>query len=146
MPGHRNFDEEPDLEPAGPFTFQLKGETFTTIEMAPAGVLNDLQGGVQFTPSGQRVYQAPNLISFMVSVLRDVERVAPEVAESRGLDLEGLEVGDDGLVQVPADDVQRFVALMNDKTRVVDVAKLGSLVIWLSQEFSGGRPTVPSTR
>lgn len=163
---HRDFGP-PEGPSAEGVTFTLSGpgwsETFTTVAEAPSGVLNDLVSGITYDDEGNRIYRAPNLIHFVIGVLREEKAVAldgegkfpddlgmtglpsdvltAEEAEGRGLDVpEGAEK----VAVVPADDVGRFFALMHDKRRIVNVERLGELVIWLAEELSS-RPTQPST-
>lgn len=121
---HRSFGAE--HSDAKPLTFDLMGQSFTGLPEAPSGILNDLIAGIQFTPDGNRIYSAPNLIAFVQGVLID------EYEDEEGNVL-------------PADDVERFTRLVHSKKVIVPIETLGDLVIWLSEEY-GARPTVPSTR
>lgn len=140
--------------------FRLHGpgweEWFTTVPQAPSGALSDLLRGIQYDEQRRAVYLAPNLIRFMVNVLREqatewvvevpegAEVVTPDEAKARGLEVpEGPEAEGAQLVVVETDDVVRFFALTNDKRRPLPVEQLGACVKGIS-EAMGNRPTPPS--
>lgn len=126
---HRDFGSSPGT-PKEPITFTLAGETFTALPEAPGAALNDLASGITLDEKGYRVYSAPNLIAFVTAVLVEEEEVE----------------GEDGTMErVPTDDVERFLALMRDKRRVVPIDTLGEVVMWLAEEY-GDRPSPPSAR
>lgn len=142
---HRDFGAPADVNKE-PVTFTLSGivasgprrgeawkEDFVCVAEAPSGVLNDLVAGISVDEQGNRVYSAPNLIRFVLGVLRESEDVT---------DPEG-----DGstLLTRPTDDVTRFQSLMHDKARIVPLDTLGELVMWLAEELSN-RPSTPSGR
>lgn len=131
-------------------------EWFTTMPEAPSGVLGDLQIGITYDEQRRPVYRAPNLIRFVINVLREqacewveevpkgAEVVTPDEAHARGLVVPEAE-GGSNLVVVAVDDVARFYALVNDKARVVPVDQLGRCVKGLSEALAN-RPTPPSGR
>lgn len=139
MATFRNFDTEFPMEErkdSGP-TFELGGEHFTCVPVAPAGSVNDLVSGIQSDGGGNEIYSIPNLVSFMTQVLREREWVSPSDAQYEG----GALVGE----WVPRDDVTRFRRLIYDKDRPIKVEVLGALVIWLAEQLTL-RPTTPSGR
>lgn len=131
-------------------------EWFTTMPEAPSGVLGDLQVGIQYDAQRRPTYRAPNLIRFVLNVLREqttewvldvaegAEVVTREEAAARGLEVsEDHDPARCNLVVVTTDDVARFYDLVNDKARVVPVDQLGRCVKGLSDALAN-RPTPPS--
>lgn len=130
-------------------------EWFTTVPEAPSGVLHDLTMGIQLDAQRRPVYSAPNLIRFVLNVLREqaaewvadvregADVVTPEQARARGLEVPDRTEAGTNLVVVPTDDVARFYALVQDKARLVPVEQLGRCVKGLSEELAN-RPTPPS--
>lgn len=130
-------------------------EWFTTLPEAPSGVLHDLSMGIQMDAQRRPVYSAPNLVRFMLNVLREqatewvvdppegAEVITPAQAAERGLEVPAPVPDGAKLVVVPTDDVARFYDLMSDKARVVPVDQLGRCVKGLSEELAN-RPTQPS--
>lgn len=130
----------PRQTPDGPpnyILFKLAGETFHALPEAPAGVLNDLIAGIDLDGAGNRVYRTPNLISFMVGVLREKEPLTPAEAAERGFE---QPPGSDGYVWVRADDVSRFERIIYGKEHIVRIEELGDLVLHIGQKLSN-RPT-----
>lgn len=153
---HREFGAPPNQE-TEPVSFLLQGEEFVCLPVAPSGTLNDFIAGIRTDDRGQRIYSAPNLISFVIGVLREEKPLAADEAEALGYVGEGYEpltaseararghlVEDDDakVVLVAADDVSRFYELVHDKHRVVPIEQLGDVVLWLSEVLMG-RPTRP---
>lgn len=122
--------------------FKLAGEAFYALPTAPAGVLNDLIAGVTLDDRGDRVYKAPNLISFMCGILRETEPLTEDEAKEREKD---FEPADDGFMWVPTDDVRRFRAVVYGKDHVVQIDELGDLSLYIAERLSN-RPTLPSAR
>lgn len=159
---HRDFSP-PDKPHQVPVSFGMHGELFTCVQVAPAGVLNDMIAGIRTDDTGSRVYSAPNLIAFVIGVLREDKAVEAEEAEALGFAGEGYEPltadealaggheppeGAEKVVVVPADDVPRFYELMHDKRRAVPIEELGEVVLWLADVLMGRpmRPPGPSRR
>lgn len=143
-----------------PVRFKLLHEEFIALPDAPAGVVNDLTAAITLDDHGGRVYSAPNLVRFVIGVLVE-ERATPieEGDEPEDVDGEIVTVAEatergvwcnpdwhvEKVLISPADDVVRFLELINSKRHVVRVETLGELVMWLAEELTG-RPTVPSGR
>jgi hypothetical protein len=117
MPRFRSFDMGRAPTEDDRVTFELTGdytarpgerwtETFTTVGMAPAGVLESLTSAITLDPlTGRRRYSTVNCMSFVRSVL------IPE-------------------------DRQRFEALCEDVDRLVGLIDLVQVVAWLSDELT----------
>lgn len=142
-----------------PITFRLLDEPFAALPEAPAGAVNDLMAGIQLDETGSRVYSAPNLIRFVVAVLRE-ETIEPWTEDTDVDDDDVLTQADavaagfwvspehehvEKFVVVPTDDVQRFMRLVNSKRTILPIDVLGECVMWLSEKLTN-RPTLPSVR
>lgn len=78
-----------------PTTFDLEGvrasngekwkETFTCVDLAPVGVLDELVSSSHIDEKGNRIYNAPSLLAFMGGVLVD-DDVARFMAWSKDKD------------------------------------------------------------
>jgi hypothetical protein len=90
-------------------------ESFVVLPMAPSGTLDDLMRSVGTDTKGRQVFNAVSLQRFMEGVLLD------------------------------EDNVDRFVALMHDKNRLLPIDTLGDAVMWLAEEITD-RPTKPPSR
>lgn len=129
---HRSFDAEAVVDHAltGP-TFDLGGQTFHCLPSAPAGVLNRMLDAVQTDARGNRVFNAPDLIGFVCGVL---------IEHRWELDDEQPAEGEVQWHQVPTDDVQRFLAVVDSKDTIIPIERLGDVVVWLTEQYVG-RPT-----
>lgn len=132
-----DFDDDGDQpQRREPIEFKLGGEVFHALPEAPAGVLNDLLAGIQLDEQGNRIYSAPNLMRFVIGILVD----ELEVPTAEGVALGYPAPADDvETMIIPADDVQRFHRLLNDKHNIVPIEKLARCVITLSEGY-GQRP------
>lgn len=142
--------------------FKLYGpgweEWFITVPEAPSGVLHELNQGIRYDAQRRAVYSAPNLVRFVLGVLREqaakwltddavpegAEPITPGQAAERGLEVEGDDKAAGAkLYVVTTDDVARFFDLVHDKARPVPVEQLGQCVKELSEAMAN-RPTPPS--
>jgi hypothetical protein len=140
--------------------FRLHGpgweEWFTTVAEAPAGALSNLVMGITYDAQRRARYSAPHLVRFVLDVLREHRAAYPTAELPEGAErltlaearAQGLEVPDAGehddtpLVVVPADDADRFAALVMDKRRLLPVEQLGACAKGLAEALTN-RPTVP---
>lgn len=85
----RTFTSLASVNPNEPITFTIEGvrasdpdakwsETFTCVEVAPAGVLDDLISSVSTDSQGNMVFNAVSLLRFVTGVVieADVARIA----------------------------------------------------------------------
>jgi hypothetical protein len=125
----RNFDSDDaavDEREPGP-EFELGGEKFRCLPEAPSGVLAALAMAASVDQRGAVTFNQPNLIGFMEGVLVErLWRADPELPA--------------GGEWEPADDVQRFRALLSSKSTIIKIETLGELMMWLSEVYTG-RPT-----
>jgi hypothetical protein len=129
---HRSFDVDAVVDHAaeGP-TFDLGGQTFHCLAQCPAGVLNRMLDAMQTDVRGNRTYNAPDLIAFVTGVLIDKRWVLvpdddPEQDSTWQPEL--------------ADDVDRFLDVVDSKDTIIPIERLGDVVVWLTEQYVG-RPT-----
>lgn len=138
MAEHRTFGTPtPDVPPEGP-TFDLAGETFRCVAVAPPAVLLRLASAVTVNERGEQVFNAPDLIAYVTGVLVDEVWAVDEPDE------EGKQDPAAGR-WVPVDDVDRFRELVYSKRVQIPIEVLGEVVLWLSEQYTG-RPTRPPAR
>lgn len=110
-----DFEVKPD--DAEPVSFRVHGtgldgvawsEEFTCVHPIPAGAINHFVQAVGIDEQGNQQSSAPNVQRLIEKVLRDHK------------------VNGDGKLE-PADDTERFHALLNDKVRIVDYPTLAKI-------------------
>lgn len=132
----------PDMRTRGP-EFRLGGETFRCLPVVPGGLVGDIvlsftqQNGVTMRDVSRCIYVIEQLL---------VERLWVE--DGITVDVEGEPPAGPTGTWEPADDVQRWNALLKSKTVVVEAPKLVAVFDWLLSEYStlNARPTQPSGR
>lgn len=128
---YRDFDEDLDLPDEGP-TFNLGGETFHCVPLPAGATLTRLASAIGRDDRGRQVYNLPDMNMFIEDCLIDERSVEVDAEEEGAMPT---------LVVEPADDIERWRALMNDKKRPIRVKRIAEIVIWLSQVYNEDRPT-----
>lgn len=137
-PAHRSFalPSEDELRSEGP-SFDLAGENFRCVPIAPAGLLAEMVAAVGTDRMGNQVFHSVDLNRFVLGV------IATELWEPPGDAVEGEPEPEGQWVTV--DDRERFQEFLFDQERPVAVAVLSDIVIWLVNEYTG-RPTEAPAR
>jgi hypothetical protein len=147
-PPHWDFDEDPHEQPELGPTFTLGGELFHCLPALAGGVMPRLMNAMRLDDRGRQVYNNPDILLFMEDVLAvelPVMRPNPAYSEVQDADAEAVTVPEEIEVWEPCDDVERWQALMFDKTRPQELERIGKIMFKLT-EFYTGRPTQPSGR
>lgn len=146
---YRDFDEgAPDLDAVDGPVFVLGGEEFHCLPAAPGGAMLRLVNAIGKDARGRTVYNLPDIDAFIREVLiedRLVPAKLPPAAEGEEGEPSGTQVDSGVMVTEPADDVERWEKLMNDKKRPLHIQQLGDLLLWLQGEYTS-RPTKQSGR
>lgn len=130
MKQYRSFDYDvPDPTEEGP-AFDLAGEHFRCVAVAPVGALAAFLDGIIYDEHGKQLFRTPVLIKFVDSVLIDQVWV-PETTDEDGVTPGRFD---------PADDAERWQALVMAKDNAFPAELLGEVVLWLANIYLE-RPT-----
>lgn len=110
MVSHRRSFTTPTTAPDDVVTFELNGEEFRCLPIAPAGVLNRLTACVRMDDRGRQTFDGLNLLAFLEGVLVE-------------------------------EDVPKLQRLTDARDVVIPIETIGEIVLWLSEEVYGNRPT-----
>lgn len=116
---HRSFGNSTRPAPVEGPTFDLGDETFHCIPKPSVAHMASLTSAV-------------NLVDWIEDILVREVPVESDVAGPP--------------VFQPTDDVDRWRALATDETRLIGIDEITDVVLWLRDEYSGGRPTPRSRR
>lgn len=132
---HRNFDAgrtRVDTKVKGP-SFVLADQEFTCLPKMPAGGMQRIALAVRVNANGDQVYDAPNVIRFITDALIERRWIEAEKADPENPE-------DPGGKWEAADDRERFRAVCEGTTDIIDIEELGGVMEWIIEEYQG-RPT-----
>lgn len=152
--------------------FSIEGEPFTTKGWIPAGASNDILAAVSLDENHNLRYSTPDLLRFMLNVLRETELVTVATArerealgehdepdesavewltfeDARRLEIDVSNAGEDEaadgkvrLVRLSTDDKRRFEKIAYEGEDV-DIEVIGEAFIYIVEELQG-RPFQPA--
>lgn len=113
--------------------FDLDGESFRCVRVAPPAVLAAMLNSIEFGGSGETQFRIAGILAFLGGVVADAvwERSTETVEEG----------GQPEWKLVDVDDWSRWQNLVRDRNRQVPIEVLGEIVGWLAEEYLE-RPTV----
>jgi hypothetical protein len=142
-----DFDRghEDDTEWVEPITIHLAGEDFRALGEAPAEVLDDLTSSIGGDGRGNVTYDKLSILRFLRGVILDEIRVEVPARTAPANVVEGdeptpIKTLPATVAWEPVDDLARFNALVSSKRRVIKLERLGDVVQWLMERYSG-RPS-----
>ena len=140
---HWDFDDAtPEPRRAGP-SFTLGGEVFHCVDRLAGGVLPRLMSAMRVDERGRQLYNNPDVLLFMEDVIA-LERPVMKTVEQPD-DVDDLVGPSEVEVWEACDDLVRWQALMFDKARPIDIARIGEVMFRLTTYYTE-RPTSPSAR
>lgn len=147
-PTYRNFDETPDPdEPGEGPVFELGGETFHCVPVPPGDTFFRLHRAAVNAKGQPLAVSNPDVLLFIEQVICE-EMLVDQPTPTNGDTPEGepeAEPGPVAQVWEKVDDLDRWHTLLSRKRNPVHAEKLGEVVLWLIEWYTG-RPTTPSRR
>lgn len=153
---HHDFDakrKKTDPKKPGP-SFTLCEQEFHCLPALPGGVVNTMALAIRVDDRGRQVYNAPNVVAFIHDTLRTREWVEWKFSNEEGSgpddadelsDEQKQSIRDDQGYWLPADDRQRFMAIIDGNEDIVELPLLVDIMNALSEDY-GERPTQRSKR
>lgn len=133
MNGQKRSFKTPEVSHEPGPEFDIDGETFRCVPVAPPSVLASMLNSIQFGGGGEAQFRVSGIVSFLSGVVADKVWVRSTEPQDEG--------GQPPWVMEEVDDLDRWLAFCRDRTKQVPIELLGEICGWLAEVYLE-RPTV----